>query len=343
MPHRPNILTPDAQYDDGGTLEKEVGGDIDWHIFTSGDVRDIPDDILGRADALVTWHVTRIDESLIDRLTACRIIVRAGVGIEHIDLAAAGRRGIPVCNTPDSAVSEVADHAIGLLLSLRRGIALFDRRLSADPRGGFDMPPPPLLKRNRGCVFGIVGIGAIGLATAMRAKALGMHVLAYDPYAPAGIEIAADFHRTDEFDELLSQSDAISVHCPLTNETRGLFGKSAFYLMKREAILINTARGGIVDIPALISAIRENRIGGAALDVFPNEPLGEDDPLAAVLRDNDTAFTGRLVVTPHMGWRTPESLVDVRRFSARTAVHYLRYERLRNLVNGAYLDSANVA
>ena len=331
------ILTPDAQYDDGGVLEKEVAGnDAEWLIHRTGDIGEVPAAALAAADAVVTWHIMPIDADFIGRLERCRVIVRAGVGIEHIDLVAAGRRGIPVCNTPDSAISEVADHAIGLMLALRRGITQFDRRLRADPQGGFALPPPALIKRNRGGVFGIVGAGAIGIATGLRARALGMEVVAYDPYAPAGIEVSVGFGRVDALDDLLAAADAISIHCPLTDETRGLFGVHAFRRMKHDAVLINAARGPVVDPAALAAAIAEHRIGGAAVDVFATEPLPADDPLAVLLRSD--AADGRLILTPHAGWMSPQSLVDVRRFSAQTALRCLRHGHLRNLVNARHLQ-----
>ena len=130
------------------------------------------------------------------------------------------RRGIPVCNTPDYGTSEVADHAIGLMLALRRGIVSYHQHLVADPQAGFDYACAPLVRRLRGRVFGIVGLGRIGIATALRAKAFGMSVVAYDPYVSRGAEIAVGVDRVESLEELLAVSDVVSLHCPLTDETR---------------------------------------------------------------------------------------------------------------------------
>jgi phosphoglycerate dehydrogenase-like enzyme len=196
--------------------------------------------------------------------------VRAGVGFDHIDLEAAAAAGIPVCNTPDYGTSEVADHAIGLMPALRRGIVSYHHSLVADPVGGFDYTRAPLIRRLRGCVFGVVGLGRIGVATALRAKAFGMNVVAYDPWVSRGSEIAVGVDRVETLKNLLAVSDVLSLHCPLTDETREMINGATIRQMKREAILINTARGAIVDIRALLDALRNGDISGAGIDVLPS-------------------------------------------------------------------------
>jgi D-3-phosphoglycerate dehydrogenase / 2-oxoglutarate reductase len=178
------LFTPDAQYADDGVIERQTaGGDVDWDIRRAHSLAELSDESLGACDAVVAWHEMKIDAAFVSTLKRCRIIVRAGVGFDHIDLAAAADAGIPVCNTPDYGTSEVADHAIGLMLALRRGIVSYHQNLIADPVGGFDYARAPLVRRLRGRIFGVVGLGRIGVATALRAKAFGMNVVAYDPYA----------------------------------------------------------------------------------------------------------------------------------------------------------------
>ena len=161
------LLTPDAQYADDGVIERQTaGGDVDWDIRRAHSLGELSDESLGACDALVAWHEMKIDAAFVSALRRCRIIVRAGVGFDHIDLAAAAAAGIPVCNTPDYGTSEVADHAIGLMLALRRGIVSYHQNLVADPVGGFDYTRAPLVRRLRGRVFGVVGLGRIGVATA---------------------------------------------------------------------------------------------------------------------------------------------------------------------------------
>ena len=206
--------------------------------------------------------------------------------------------------------------------------------------GGFDSSRAPLVRRLRGRTFGVVGFGRIGTATALRAKAFGFRVVGYDPYASAGTEIAIGIERLDALEELLRAADVVSLHCPLNAETRGMIDAKAFRRMRSNAILINTARGQIVDVAAMIAAIREGLIAGAGIDVLPTEPPNPRDEIAVAYRDLRTAgIVDRLIVTPHAAWASPESRADARRLSVETAMMYLGKGRLRNLVNGPFLTA----
>ncbi|HEY5080381.1 MAG TPA: C-terminal binding protein, partial [Bauldia sp.] len=318
-----------------GIIERQTAGDdVDWDIRRARTLGDIPAESLGTCDAVVVWHEMAIDRAFVAALKRCRVIVRAGVGFDHIDLAAATEAGMPVCNTPDYGTSEVADHAIGLMLALRRGIVSYHQHLVADPRGGFDYARAPLVRRLRGRVFGIVGLGRIGIATAIRAKAFGMNVVAFDPYVSRGSEIAVGVDRVESLQELLVASDVVSLHCPLTDETRDLINAATLRQMKRDAILINTARGAIVEIPALLDALRTGDIAGAGIDVLPVEPPRDDDAISVAYRNRRDPMVGeRLILTPHAAWSSPESVNDARRLAVETAMLYLREGKLRNLVN----------
>jgi phosphoglycerate dehydrogenase-like enzyme len=329
------LLTPDAQYPDDGVIERRTAGEgVIWSIHRVRRPQGLPGGALAECDAMVVWHELAVDRSVIDQMQRCRIIVRAGVGFDHIDLQAAADAGIPVCNTPDYGTSEVADHAIGLMLALARGIVSYHQELSADPIANFDHSRAPLVRRVRGSIFGIVGLGRIGTATAIRSKSFGMRVVAYDPYVSRGTEIALGVERVESLAALLRLSDVVSLHCPLTEETRNLVNAETLRLMKPEAILINTARGAVVDIPALIEALDRGIIAGAGIDVLPAEPPRADDEIARAYRDRNNPLTGkRLILTPHAAWFSPESAADARRLSVETAMLYLREGRLRNLVN----------
>lgn len=346
MPDPIRLLTPDAQYPDDGTIEREVAGPgVVFDIFRERAPDRLPDNLLAQAEGIVVWHEMVIDDGFISRIPKCRVIVRAGVGYDHIDLAATGAAGIPVSNTPDYGTSEVADHAMALMLALRRALVVYQEELTSDPVGqfvtGFDTAHTPLVRRIRGRVFGIVGLGRIGIAAALRAKAFGMEVVAYDPYASAGLEIATGVRRIESLGALLSVSDVVSLHCPLTEETRGMIGAHEVDLMKSDALLINTARGGIVDVPAVLAALETGRLGGAGIDVLPSEPPSPDDAIVAAMRNlSGSALAGRLLLTPHSAWSSPESVADARRLSVETAMLYLRDGRLRNLVNGEFLSDA---
>jgi phosphoglycerate dehydrogenase-like enzyme len=330
------LLSPDAQYVDDGVIERQTaGGDVDWDIRRARSLGELHNESLGACDGLIVWHEMKIDAAFVSALKRCRIIVRAGVGFDHIDLEAATAAGIPVCNTPDYGTSEVADHAIGLMLALRRGIVSYHHNLVADPVGGFDYTRAPLVRRLRGCVFGVVGLGRIGVATALRAKAFGMNVVAYDPWVSRGSEIAVGVDRVETLKNLLAVSDVVSLHCPLTDETREMINGATIRQMKRDAILINTARGAIVDMRALMDALRNGDIAGAGIDVLPIEPPPDGGALAIAYRNRADPIVGeRLIVTPHAAWSSPESVSDARRLAVETAMLYLREGKLRNLVNG---------
>ncbi|MEQ9688540.1 MAG: C-terminal binding protein [Bauldia litoralis] len=343
MPTSLRLFTPDAQYSDDGTIERRTAGeDVVFDIFRERTADKLPRDLLATANGIVIWHEMAIDDAFVQLIPKCRIVVRAGVGFDHIDLRATGAAGIPVCNTPDYGTSEVADHAIALMLALGRALLTYHKELTSDPVGNFvtrfDAGHTPLVRRMRGRVFGVVGLGRIGIAAALRAKAFGMEVIAYDPYAVAGIEIATGVRRVATLDALLAESDVVSIHCPLTDETRDMIGAPQFEAMKDDAILINTARGGIVDVPALVAAIEAGRIGGAGIDVLPVEPPRPDDAIVAAYGNlGGSRLDGRLILTPHSAWSSPESAADARRLAVETAMLYLRDGRLRNLVNGEHL------
>ena len=190
------------------------------------------------------------------------------------------------------------------------------------------------MSRLRGRSFGIVGLGRIGIATALRAKAFGMHVLAYDPLVSRGTEIAVGVGRKETLEELLAESDVVSLHCPLTPETRNMINAEALGRMRKDAILINTARGAIVDTDAVLAALRNGTIAGAGLDVLPKEPPDPSDPLAAAFASGlDDLARDRLILTPHAAWSSPESVADARRLAVETAMLFLRDGKVRNLVS----------
>ena len=330
-----HILTPDAQYADDAVVERRTAGDLfRFDIHRLRNAADIPEESLAICDGMLVWHEVTMTPDIIARLPRCRVIVRAGAGFDNIDLAAAGAAGIAVANTPDYGTSEVADHAIALMLSLTRGIARYHETLSTDPIGDFTVTTAPLVRRIRGRTLGIVGLGRIGTATALRAKAFGMRVMAYDPYIPRGQEIAVGVDRVDRLEDLLRHSDIVSLHTPLTEETRHMFDAGAFAAMPSHAILVNTARGAVIDIDALHDALKAGTIAGAALDVLPVEP--PPDPLPPLIRayaDRADWLAGRLVLTPHAAWGSPESAEDVRRLSVETLMAHLRDGELRNCVN----------
>ncbi len=335
------VLMPDAQIEDDATIERAVlGEDVDVALHRELVADRVPAEHWRGADALIVYYGVPIDRALIERLERCRIVVRAGVGYDQIDVAACGARGIPVCNVPDYGTTEVADHAIGLMLALARGVVSYHTRLVADPQAGWHWLGAPLVRRLRGSRFGVVGLGRIGTATARRAQAHDMLVSFYDPYLPDGAELGLGFERRSSLHELLAQSDVVSLHCPLTAGTAKLIDAEALATMKPDALLINTARGGLIDLAALEAALRDGRLGGAGLDVFPTEPLAAGHPLVQALVLREPWLEGRLLLTPHVAWFSEAGRADLRRKSAETARDYLTEHRLRNCVNRDLLDAS---
>ncbi|MFM7119867.1 MAG: NAD(P)-dependent oxidoreductase, partial [Gammaproteobacteria bacterium] len=246
-------------------------------------------------------------------------------------------RGIPVCNTPDYGTREVADHAIALMLTLTKSIAFHDEALRQDPRGNWRPALNPFGQRFADCTFGVVGLGRIGTAAALRAKAFDMDVVFHDPYKPNGSELALGIRRADSLTELFGQCDIVSVHTPLDAGTRNLINAEVLGASKPGLILINTARGPIVDIDALHDAMRADVVRAAGLDVLPEEPANVEKPLIAAWHGNEAWIRNRLLITPHSAFFTPQSMRDIRSFSGRTAARYLRDGRLENCVNAHLL------
>jgi phosphoglycerate dehydrogenase-like enzyme len=281
------------------------------------------------ADAIVG----NFPSQYIDKLRNCRIFVKYGVGYDDVDIERFGKLGIPVCNTPDYGTREVADHAIALMLTLSNA------ELHADLRANWRPAHNPFGHRLSVCTYGVVGMGRIGTAAARRAKAFDMDVVFYDPYQPNGYQFAIGVRRADSLAELMGQCDFVSIHTPLTTETRNMMGAEAFAAAKRGMILINTARGPIVDTDALHDAMKDGTILAAGLDVLPQEPANPQSRLVAAWQANEDWIRHRLILTPHSAFFTPESMRDNRGFASRTAARYLRDGRLENCVNKQFLVS----
>jgi phosphoglycerate dehydrogenase-like enzyme len=274
----------------------------------------------GRADAIILWHHIEFTASVLRKLSKTRLIVRNRVGYDNVDVEAAAAAGIPVANVPDYGTEEVADHAITLALALIRQI----KPLMADvANGGWEWRAGLACRRIRGSVFGVVGCGRIGTATALRAKALGFTVRFYDPYLAAGYDKSIGIHRASSLEELLSGADVVSVHTPLSEETRHMIGSRQLDQMKNSAYLINTARGPVVSHEALVEALRNGAIAGAGLDMLESEPLGTDE-----LREFPNC-----IVTPHSAFYSQESLIEMRKKSAAIVRDALLFGRYANVVN----------
>lgn len=252
----------------------------------------------------------KINAEVINASPALKVIVKHGVGVDNVDIAAATARDVPVLRSMGSNALAVAEHTITLALTLLKQIAPLDRAI----KNG-DWPKPIFIGRDiAGSVIGLVGFGAIGRETGRLAKALGMRVLVLDPMTPADAVRQSGFEVAANLDEMLASADIVSLHCPLTNETRNLIDAKRLSQMKPDALLVNTARGGIIDEAALLEALREKRIGGAALDSFSVEPPPTESPLWSL--DN-------LIVTPHVAGVTKGSAIQMAETAARHIISVL--------------------
>jgi D-3-phosphoglycerate dehydrogenase/C-terminal binding protein len=285
-----------------------------------------------QADCLMVYHTLRVTRATIERLERCKLIVRCGVGYDNVDHAFARTRGIPVANVPDYGTEEVADSAIGMLLALTRGIAFFNTFLR-DPQADWRYRHVGPLWRLRGRTLGIVGLGRIGTAVAVRAKALGMDVAFYDPYKPDGYDKALGVRRKETLEELLAEAHVLSCHCPLTEETYRLINAEAIARMPRGSYLINTARGDVVDIAAIPPAIASGQLAGAGIDVLPQEPPGPENPLVAAWRDPRHPAHTRVILGAHHAFYSMEGLRDMRVKGAQACRRALLGLPLRNVVN----------
>ncbi|MBN1351991.1 C-terminal binding protein [candidate division KSB1 bacterium] len=296
----------------------------------------LPAKMFKTADALIVWHDIKISAASILRLKKCQAIIRCGVGFDNVDIRAAGQHGIHVCNIPDYGTEEVADHAIALMMTLVRRTAYLSNLLQNQTDAwNYKLGIPVMRFRNK--TLGIIGLGRIGTAMALRAKALGMNILAYDPYIPDGKDKSVGVKRVDELPELLTASDVVSLNCPLTQETRHIISTDEFALMKPGAFLVNTARGHVVDTVALKAALENEKIGGAGLDVLENEPPYGVDKLFNAWRDAPKGNLKHLILTPHSAFYSEESFEEMRQKAALAAKRILEGKSPRNVVNGEFM------
>lgn len=277
------------------------------------------------AEALFVTYA-QITADVIAGLENCKVIGRFGVGTDNIDIEAATDAGIVVTYAPLYCLDEVSDHAMTTLLALARKIPFSNSMVHS---GRWEMPAVVPIRRLKGRTLGLVGIGNIAQAVVGKAQAFGIKTIAADPYAPD--EVFAKFNTEKvELDELYARSDYISVHAPLTPETENMFSTEAFGKMKSDALLINTSRGPLVDIDALAKALEAGEIGGAALDVMPQEPPAADNPLFG--RDD-------VILTPHTGFYSEDALLDLQTTVATDVAAVLGGKRPKFPVNPKVLDA----
>jgi len=271
------------------------------------------------ADALlVQW--APVNAAVVAALARCRVIVRYGIGYDNVDIAAAKARGIPVCNVPDYGVSEVAEHALSLALALVRQLPQIDARLRS---GTWKITPDRPMHSLREMTFATAGFGRIARTAHTMIASFGCRRIACDTFVAADAMQAAGVEKV-EADELFAKADILSLHLPLTAETRHFVSAARLASMKKTAIVVNTARGPLIDTVALAQALHDGAIAGAGLDVFEAEPLPADHPLRTA---------PRALLTSHVAWCSESSIPRLQKLAAEEVVRALRGELLKNQVN----------
>jgi D-3-phosphoglycerate dehydrogenase / 2-oxoglutarate reductase len=310
------VLISDNLAPSGAKILKDAGLDVD--INTGLQPAELKK-IIGNYDGLVVRSATKATDEIIEAADNLKVIGRAGIGLDNVNIPAASKRGIVVMNAPDGNATTAAEHAVAMMLSLARNIP----QATGSMKQGKWEKKKFMGRELTGKTMGIIGIGRIGSIFAERAKGLKMKVIAYDPHMPKemvdklGIELVS-------LEEICKRGDFFSVHVPLTNETKHLVSTNEFKLMKKEAMFIDCARGGVVDEDALYNALKDGEIGGAALDVFEVEPTTKETPLLSL--DN-------FICTPHLGASTAEAQENVAVVIAEQIADYLNNGTVTNAVN----------
>ncbi len=319
-------------------VEREVLGDgVEITCFRWRAGEPLPLEVVEQ-DVLSLWHLGRLTGELLAGLPRLRALVRVGVGYDNVDVVAAGAAGVPVVNVPDYGVDDVADHTWALLLQLARRLPRYERALRRDPREGWDPDRGGHgMRRLRGRRLGIVGFGRIGSAVARRGQSFGMEVCFFDPYLPTGVEKSWQVSRARSLEELIRRSDVVSLHTPSTRRTRGLIDARALGWLPPGALLLNTARGDLVDTRAVHDALRAGTLEGYGADVWPDEPPLVSDPLVSAWRRDEEWLSGRLVLTPHCAFRSDDCTVELRRKAALHVLDLARGVPLRECVNLPHL------
>jgi len=303
------------------SIESDVfhGEDIDFKLSPSAETSTLCR--FGKdADALLVVYAD-VTAQLIQQLDRCKIIVKAGIGFNNIDIEAASQKGIIVANVPDYCHDEVADHTFGIFLSLIRRTCFLDTQVK---KGIWDATLGNKVPQLKGKKFGLLGCGAIGQQVATRAKAFGLNVVGYDPYTSAEIFKRNEIKQVKGFDDFLREVDYLSLHVPLTAETRHIINKSAFSKMKNSSVVINTSRGGLIEETDLFNALVDGRIAGAALDVLEQEPP-KMAPLLSKLEN--------VVITPHTAFLSEDSVIALRVKASQEIVRVIKNGEVRNRVN----------
>jgi len=308
---KPTVVIAHTSFGDDLAVERAVLRPLDAEIIHTGNLTE-PDALAAvkQADALMVT-LERVTAPIINSMERCRIISRAGTGLDTIDIPVATARGIWVAYVPDYSIDEVSTHAIALLLTQARGIVPL---VQSTRSGQWDPMCSGPVYRLREQTLGVIGFGRIGQATASKGRGLGLNVIVYDPFLNAEAAERLGVRAVD-LETLARESDYITLHTPLIDATRHMINADFLSKVKPTAYLINAARGPLVDEAALLNAVRNGQLAGAALDVLSTEPAGSDNPLL---------HEERILITPHSAWYSEEAKIEMRTRAAEEVVRVLQ-------------------
>lgn len=296
---------------------KAIGDEANIECLGAKDESELCEDI-AKYDAVIISHRLKLSNYTIDKLTNCKAIVCACVGYDNVDYRYAAEKGIRVFNVPDYGTNDVADHAFALFLSNARRILDYDRALRTDMVGNWNSKSVRKFHRITSMIVGVIGLGRIGTAFAIRAKAFGMQVCYYDPYKPDGYDKTMQMQKVERLVDLFEKCDVISIHAPLTSETNNMINWDLLKQAKKAPVIINTARGNIVNNCDVCRAIAESKIDSYLADVIDEEPPTANS--AFLKFNNDSVWRDHVIITPHAASYAEESQYDMRFKAAKSAL-----------------------
>jgi lactate dehydrogenase-like 2-hydroxyacid dehydrogenase len=328
---RPTIFTkwtPDIE-------EEILGNQFDIHLLDKGTEEEILP-IVGDADAMIVRPGIQITSKSLDTLKQCKIIANMAIGFDNIDIEYAAKKNILVCNVPDYGTEEVADSTFALFLSLAKKISLYNSKIRDENIWDWREGKPQ--HRMRGRTLGIIGLGRIGTAMAMRAKPFGLDIVYYDPYKPDGTDKALGITKCDHLEELVSTSDYITIHTPLTDETLGMLNMDFFSRAKKDLILINTARGKLFDsFETIYTVLKDGMVSGLGLDVLPTEPPDYNEKIIKAWQDDEPWIKNRLLLLPHASFYSEGAIRDIRLKAALAIKKFFAGDKTKNVINKDFL------
>jgi phosphoglycerate dehydrogenase-like enzyme len=300
---------------------EELGSEFEIVPITIGALGEVPTEQLASLDALLVWHTT-ITHKWAKALVNAKIVVRYGVGYDNVDVESLEQQKIVFCNTPDYGVEEVADTSVAMILSLHRRIFEYNADCRQLQSRWQHQTRSPLLRASS-TTIGIIGVGRIGSSVIRRLSPFGYKLIGYDPYQPAGHEKAVGYYRVEHLDDVIERSDIITLHCPLTPETKGMVDERFLSKVRRNVILVNTARGQLVaNLDLIYAALLEGRLHSVGFDVLPEEPPLEGKLINAWLTQNGP-LEGRIILNPHAAYFSEQAWIEMRTKAARTIRRFL--------------------